>query len=125
MPAKVQPRFRITVQGEAAVEWIEGVAITVAILIVVVVGALNDLQKEHQFAKMNKKKQDRSVKLIRSGLTQEVSVFSVLVGDVMHLEPGDLVPVDGVFIDGYNVRCDESSVTGESSMITKHAAASV
>jgi Ca2+-transporting ATPase len=97
-------------EGEAAVEWTEGVAITVSILIVVVVGALNDWQKERQFAKLNKKKQDRSVKLIRSGLTQEVSVFSVLVGDVMHLEPGDLVPVDGVFIDGYNVRCDESSV---------------
>ena len=112
-------------EGEAAVEWIEGVAITVAILIVVVVGALNDWQKERQFAKLNKKKQDRSVKLIRSGLTQEISVFSVLVGDVMHLEPGDLVPVDGIFIDGYGMRCDESSATGESSLVTKHAAASV
>jgi Ca2+-transporting ATPase len=112
-------------EGEAAVEWIEGVAITVAILIVVVVGALNDWQKERQFAKLNKKKQDRIVKVIRSGKTQEISVFDVLVGDVMHLEPGDLVPVDGVFIDGYNVRCDESSATGESSMVTKHPAASV
>lgn len=32
----------------------------------------------------------------------------------MYLEPGDLVPADGVFIAGHNVRCDESSVTGES-----------
>ncbi|RFU33301.1 hypothetical protein B7463_g3028, partial [Scytalidium lignicola] len=112
-------------EGEAAVEWIEGVAITVAILIVVVVGSLNDWKKERQFAKLNKKKQDRTMKLIRSGKTQEVSVFDVLVGDVMHLEPGDLVPVDGVFIGGYNVRCDESSTTGESSLATKHAAASV
>lgn len=110
-------------EGEAAVEWIEGVAITVAILIVVIVGALNDWQKERQFAKLNKKKQDRIVKLIRSGKTREVSVFDVLVGDVMHLEAGDLVPVDGVFIDGYNVRCDESSVTGESRLVTKHAVA--
>ncbi|OBT53106.1 hypothetical protein VE04_07948 [Pseudogymnoascus sp. 24MN13] len=112
-------------EGEAAVEWIEGVAITVAILIVVVVGALNDWQKERQFGKLNKKKQDRTVKLIRSGKIQEISVFDVLVGDVMHLEPGDVIPVDGIFIDGYNVRCDESSATGESSLITKHAAADV
>ncbi|KFY25613.1 hypothetical protein V493_04556 [Pseudogymnoascus sp. VKM F-4281 (FW-2241)] len=109
-------------EGEAAVEWIEGVAITVAILIVVIVGALNDWQKERQFAKLNKKKQDRVVRVTRSGKTQEVSIFDVLVGDVMHLEAGDLVPVDGFFIDGYNVRCDESSVTGESSLVTKHAA---
>ena len=112
-------------EGEAAVEWIEGVAITVAILIVVVVGALNDWQKERQFGKLNKKKQDRTVKLIRSGKIQEISVFDVLVGDVMHLEPGDVIPVDGIFIDGYNVRCDESSATGEPSLITKHAAADV
>ncbi|KAL5346756.1 plasma membrane calcium [Pseudogymnoascus australis] len=112
-------------EGEAAVEWIEGVAITVAILIVVVVGALNDWQKERQFGKLNKKKQDRSVKLIRSGKIQEISVFDVLVGDVMHLEPGDVIPVDGIFIDRYNVRCDKSSATGESSLITKHAAADV
>ncbi|KFY46430.1 hypothetical protein V495_02459 [Pseudogymnoascus sp. VKM F-4514 (FW-929)] len=112
-------------EGEAAVEWIEGVAITVAILIVVVVGALNDWQKERQFGKLNRKKQDRTVKLIRSGKMQEISVLGVLVGDVMHLEPGDVIPVDGIFIDGYNVRCDESSATGESSLITKHAATDV
>ena len=108
-----------------AVKWIKGVAITVAILIVVVVGPLNNWQKERQFANLNKKKQDRSVKLIRSGVTHEASVFSVLVGDVMHLEPGDLVLVDGIFIEGYSVKCDKSSATGESSLVTKHAAASV
>src|SRR5271168_1933068 len=44
----------------------------------------------------------------------QISVYDVLVGDVLHLEPGDLVPADGVFISGHNVRCDESSITGES-----------
>jgi P-type Ca2+ transporter type 2C len=33
---------------------------------------------------------------------------------VLYLEPGGLVTADGVFIAGHNVRCDESSVTGES-----------
>ena len=107
-----------TEQG-AHVEWVEGVAIVVAILIVVVVGALNDFQKERQFVKLNKKKEERFVKVIRSGKSQEISVHDVLVGDVMHLEPGDLVPVDGIFIDGHNVRCDESSATGESDILRK------
>ena len=40
-------------------------------------------------------------------------------GDVVHLEPGDLVPVDGVLIDGFNVKCDESQATGESDIIRK------
>jgi Ca2+-transporting ATPase len=103
----------------AHVEWVEGVAIVAAILIVVVVGALNDFQKERQFVKLNKKKEERFVKVIRSGKSQEISVHDVLVGDVMHLEPGDLVPVDGIFIDGHNVKFDESSATGESDIIRK------
>lgn len=105
-----------------AVEWVEGVAIIVAIVIVVVVGSLNDYQKERQFAKLNRKKQDRDVKVVRSGKAMEISVFDILVGDVLHLEPGDLIPVDGVLIEGYNVKCDESQTTGESDIIRKRSA---
>lgn len=111
--------------GEAQIEWVEGVAIIVAIVIVVVVGSLNDYQKERQFVKLNKKKQDRDVNVIRSGRTLELSVFDVLVGDVMHLEPGDMIPVDGIFIDGHNVKCDESQTTGESDIIRKTPADTV
>lgn len=112
-------------RGEARIEWVEGVAIIVAIVIVVVVGAINDWQKERQFVKLNKKKEDRFVKVIRSGKSIELSVYDVLVGDVMHLEPGDLIPVDGVFISGHNVKCDEASATGESDLLRKTPAAEV
>ncbi|TVY28219.1 Calcium-transporting ATPase [Lachnellula hyalina] len=105
-----------------AIEWVEGVAIIIAIVIVVVVGSLNDYQKERQFVKLNKKKQDRDVNVVRSGKTREISVFDVLVGDVMHLEPGDMIPVDGIFIQGHNVKCDESQTTGESDLIRKQPA---
>ena len=107
--------------GEAPVEWVEGVAIMVAIIIVVVVGAANDWQKERQFVKLNKKKEDRDVKVIRSGKSREISVHDILVGDVMHLEPGDMIPVDGIFISGHNLKCDESSATGESDLLRKQS----
>lgn len=106
--------------GEARVQWVEGVAIMAAIIIVVVVGAANDWQKERQFVKLNKKKDDRDVKVIRSGKSMELSIHDILVGDVMHLEPGDMIPVDGIFIDGHNVKCDESSATGESDLLRKY-----
>jgi P-type Ca2+ transporter type 2C len=41
--------------GEPRVEWVDGVTIMAAVMIVVVVGALNDYQKERQFARLNKK----------------------------------------------------------------------
>lgn len=112
-------------EGEPKVEWVEGVAIMVAIVIVVVVGTLNDWQMERQFKRLNEKHDDRTVKVIRSGKSVEISVFDVVVGDVMHLDTGDLVPVDGIFINGHGVTCDESSATGESDLLKKVPAAKV
>ena len=104
---------------EARIQWVEGVAIMVAIVVVVIVGAANDWRKERQFVKLNKKKEDRKVKVVRSGKSVEISVYDVLVGDVLHLEPGDMVPADGIFIEGHNLKCDESSATGESDLLRK------
>ena len=42
-----------------------------------------------------------------------------MAGDVCHLEPGDLIPADGIFISGHNIKCDESSATGESDQMKK------
>lgn len=109
----------ITTKTGEKVQWVEGVAIMVAIVIVVTVGAANDWQKERQFVKLNRRKEDRTVKVVRSGRSREISVYDILVGDVVHLEPGDLIPVDGIFISGHNVKCDESSATGESDNLKK------
>jgi Ca2+-transporting ATPase len=49
----------------------------------------------------------------------QISVYDILVGDVLHLEAGDLIPVDGILISGHRVKCDESSTTGESDQIKK------
>ncbi|KAI0110666.1 plasma membrane calcium-transporting ATPase [Hypoxylon sp. NC0597] len=102
-----------------SVDWVEGVAIIIAILIVTLVGSLNDWQKERAFVKLNAKKEDREIKVVRSGKSFMINVHDILVGDVLHLEPGDLVPVDGVYISGHDLKCDESSATGESDAIKK------
>ncbi|KAF2866406.1 hypothetical protein BDV95DRAFT_553044 [Massariosphaeria phaeospora] len=102
-----------------SIDWIEGCAICVSIAVVVMVGAVNDYQKERAFVKLNAKKEARDVKVIRSGKSFTLSVYDVLVGDVLHMEPGDIIPVDGIFISGHNVKCDESSATGESDQMKK------
>jgi Ca2+-transporting ATPase len=105
--------------GQPSVEWVEGVAIMVAIIIVVVVGTVNDWQMARQFNKLNVKHDHRTAKVVRSGRSIEISVFDILVGDVMLLSTGDVVPVDGIFITGHGVKCDESSATGESDLLKK------
>ena len=46
-------------------------------------------------------------------------MHEVVVGDIALLEPGEIIPCDGVFLGGHNVRCDESGATGESDAIRK------
>ncbi|KAI9495890.1 PMCA-type calcium-translocating P-type ATPase [Zychaea mexicana] len=106
---------------EPRVGWVEGTAILVAVLAVVFTNAINDYQKEAQFKKLNAKKEDREVKVLRGGKQQQISVYDLNVGDVLELEPGDIVPVDGIFLQGHNMACDESSATGETDTMKKQA----
>jgi Ca2+-transporting ATPase len=64
-------------------------------------------------------KEDRNVKIVRGGQTKLVNIYDIVVGDILHLEPGDLIPVDGVLPEGHNVKCDESAATGESDALKK------
>ena len=41
------------------------------------------------------------------------------MGDIAIMEPGEVIPCDGVLISGHNIRCDESGATGESDAIKK------
>jgi Ca2+-transporting ATPase len=74
------------------------------------------------------------VKVIRDGIEKmvDIKVFLLLsisichqfsltkyIGDIAILEPGEVVPCDGIFISGHNVKCDESGATGESDAINK------
>ena len=102
-----------------SLDWVEGLAIEIAVVLVVLVTGLNDYRREKQFVALNAKKDDRVVKAIRSGKSVQISIFDVMVGDVLHLESGDSVPADGVLISGHGVRCDESSATGESDAMRK------
>ena len=106
--------------GEAkSLDWVEGLAIMIAVIIVVLVTGLNDYRREKQFSALNAKKDDRQVKAVRSGKSVMISVYDITVGDVLHLESGDSVPADGILIGGHGLRCDESSATGESDALKK------
>lgn len=100
------------------VDWIEGIAIMTAVVVVVFVGALNDYQKELQFARLNKQKEDREIIVIRNNNEVLVSIHDILVGDIIGLQTGDVVPADSILVSG-TCEADESSMTGESDTIKK------
>lgn len=57
--------------------------------------------------------------VIRSGITYEISVDDLVVGDVIVVKEGTSVPVDGVLLEGHGA-LDESVITGESMPVEKH-----
>ena len=42
-----------------------------------------------------------------------INVKDIVIGDIVLLESGEIVPCDGIFLSGHNVKCDESNTTGE------------
>ncbi|KAI9204520.1 PMCA-type calcium-translocating P-type ATPase [Polychytrium aggregatum] len=99
--------------------WIEGFAIIVAIVIVVLAGSINDYQKEKQFRKLNAQKEDRTVRTLRDGNISLISVYNIVVGDILLLESGDILPADGLVLSASSLKADESSATGETDSIKK------
>ena len=41
-----------------------------------------------------------------------MSVYELLVGDVVQVETGEIISVDGIIFNGNKMSTDESSVTG-------------
>ncbi|EOX94624.1 ATPase E1-E2 type family protein / haloacid dehalogenase-like hydrolase family protein [Theobroma cacao] len=94
--------------------WYEGGSIFVAVFLVVVVSALSNFRQETQFDKLSKISNNITVEVVRGGRRQQISIFDLVVGDVVFLKIGDQIPADGLFLDGYSLQVDESSMTGES-----------
>ncbi|KAI9168440.1 plasma membrane calcium [Blastocladiella emersonii ATCC 22665] len=107
-------------------EWIEGVAILGTVAFVVMVNAVNDYKKALQFRFLSSQRGLTSVitvtRRVHSGAEPAqatIPVIHLMVGDIVHLATGDLVPADGVFLSGHNCKADESTVTGETDAVSK------
>ncbi|KER32593.1 hypothetical protein T265_01286 [Opisthorchis viverrini] len=107
-------------ESEGQAGWIEGVAILIAVVVVVLVVALNDYQKEKQFRGLQSKiESEHTFFVIRKGETKQIPVQEILVGDVCQVKYGDLLPADGIIIQCNDLKVDESSLTGESDQVQK------
>ncbi|CAH8557877.1 unnamed protein product [Schistosoma guineensis] len=107
-------------ESEGQAGWIEGLAILIAVFVVVFVVALNDWQKERQFRGLqNKIESEHTFFVIRKGDTKQIPVKEIVVGDVCQVKYGDLLPADGIVIQCNDLKIDESSLTGESDQVRK------
>ncbi|HEY4537778.1 MAG TPA: cation-translocating P-type ATPase [Erysipelothrix sp.] len=99
---------------------------TDAILIIAIVGlnALIGMVQEDKAEKSLKALQDMSspsAKVIRDGVETSINSKEVVVGDIIVLEAGDLVSADVRIVESSSLKIQESSLTGESVPVDKHA----
>ncbi|KAL9410698.1 hypothetical protein AB3S75_044468 [Citrus x aurantiifolia] len=94
--------------------WYDGGSIFVAVFLVIAVSAGSNFRQNSQFDKLSKVSNNIQIDVIRNGRRQQISIFEIVVGDVICLKIGDQVPADGLFLDGHSLQVDESSMTGES-----------
>ncbi|XP_051979258.1 plasma membrane calcium-transporting ATPase 1-like isoform X2 [Xyrauchen texanus] len=107
-------------EGEAEAGWIEGAAILLSVVCVVLVTAFNDWSKEKQFRGLqNRIEQEQRFSVVRAGQVIQILVSEIVVGDIAQVKYGDLLPADGVLIQGNDLKIDESSLTGESDHVKK------
>ncbi|KAG9483417.1 hypothetical protein GDO78_009372 [Eleutherodactylus coqui] len=107
-------------EGEAEAGWIEGAAILLSVVCVVLVTAFNDWSKEKQFRGLQSRiEQEQKFTVVRAGQVIQIPVAELVVGDIAQVKYGDLLPTDGVFIQGNDLKIDESSLTGESDQVRK------
>ncbi|CAF1765744.1 BnaC09g53480D [Brassica napus] len=101
--------------------WYDGGSIAFAVILVIVVTAVSDYKQSLQFQNLNDEKRNIHLEVIRGGRRVEVSIYDLVVGDVIPLNIGNQVPADGVLIAGHSLALDESSMTGESKIVNKDA----
>uniref|UniRef100_A0AAQ5XMI3 Calcium-transporting ATPase n=1 Tax=Amphiprion ocellaris TaxID=80972 RepID=A0AAQ5XMI3_AMPOC len=107
-------------EGEADAGWIEGAAILLSVVCVVLVTAFNDWSKEKQFRGLQSRiEQEQKFTVVRKGNVIQIPVADMVVGDLAQVKYGDLLPADGILIQGNDLKIDESSLTGESDHVRK------
>ena len=109
-----------TFSEDPSKDWVDGVSIVIAVLIVVLVGSITDYQKEQKFHELNEvQSEGTKYKLIRNGQPEDHISDDLLVGDLIMINYGDIMVADILLIEGNGIKMDESALTGESDAMKK------
>jgi P-type E1-E2 ATPase len=63
--------------------------------------------------------QNRNIDTKRGGKIVSVNIYDLVVGDVIIITTGEVLPVDGVVLESNDLTADESSITGENKPMKK------
>ena len=107
--------------GDKNTDWIDGLSIIFAIIIVVAVGSITNYKKEQKFHELNDVQNGQTkYNIIRNGSPFAIISDDILVGDLIKINYGEILPADILMVEGNGIKIDESSLTGESDAMNKN-----
>jgi len=99
-------------------EIFEGLLILAIVLINAVLGIVQEGKAEKALESI-KKMSSPNAKVLRDSVERVVNVEDIVVGDIVLLNAGDIVPADLRILESHNLQIDESALTGESVPVEK------
>ena len=110
--------------GEGA-DWFETGGIALAVLLATLISTLSEYGSEAAFARLSEECANVSCRVRRrapsgdtAGTVYEVPLADAVVGDIVVLGAGEMIPADGILLAG-ELRVDQSAMTGESREVEK------
>jgi len=109
-----------TIINHDSTELVDSIIIFAIVIINATLGFVQEVRAENALDSLKKMSQPYSL-VIRNGEEKKVKTSELVVGDIVILEAGDVVPADLLLIESASLKCDEASLTGESVPVEKFA----
>ena len=112
------------VSGITAAYANESFADVFIIFIVVIINGILGVYQENKSEKAIEALQSMTsstCKVIRNNKQGTIKSEELVIGDIVLLEAGDIIPADGRIIESASLKIEEAALTGESVAVTKHS----
>ncbi|HET9172293.1 MAG TPA: cation-transporting P-type ATPase [Actinospica sp.] len=103
-------------------DWTDAGVILLVITVNTSVGVAQEVKADRSIAALDALTGPRA-RVVRDGRQREISSAEVVVGDLLALAEGEIVPADATVVQAAALLLDESALTGESVPVDKAAAA--
>lgn len=100
-------------------DFLECLGIFIAISLSVIITVFMEQKSAKAFEALSKINEDTLVKVIRDNEVQVIPQKNIVSGDIILVETGDKIPVDGRLLEADSLMVDESTLTGESMPVSK------
>ena len=99
-------------------DWIDSLIIVIVVMMNAILGVILESHAEKSLESLQELSAPQS-KVLRDGVKQTIASKELVPGDIIILETGDMIPSDARLIEAYNLKVDESALTGESVPVEK------